>query len=176
MFEKIKIFSNIYMYYKQLNGFVLQPHTRIEDNLLHRQSATIAEREDELKAQIKNKNVFFGAGEMDALNARMDEFENDLMSVIDEKLELLETKIKLADLYQDEDDDSSSDDSDSEPEHEPESETESEPETDDDDSSDEENDTGLTKQEKRRKYLKDYHQKYYLKNKADKLKRQLKQQ
>jgi len=162
------------MYYKQLNGFVLQPHTRIEDNLLHRQSATIAEREDELKAQIKNKNVFFGAGEMDALNVRMDEFENDLMSVIDEKLELLETKIKLQDLYQDEDDDSSSDE---EPETEPETEPESEPETDDDDdSSDEEEDTGLNKQEKRRKYLKNYHQKYYLKNKADKLKRQLKQQ
>jgi len=160
------------MYYKQLNGFVLQPHTRIEDNLLHRQSATIAEREDELKAQIKNKNVFFGAGEMDALNARMDEFENDLMSVIDEKLELLETKIKLQDLYQDEDDDSSSDE---EPETEPETEPESEPETDDD-SSDEENDAEMNKQEQRKKYMKDYHRKYYLKNKADKLKRQIKQQ
>ena len=161
------------MYYKQLNGFVLQPHTRIEDNLLHRQSATIAEREDELKAQIKNKNVFFGAGEMDALNARMDEFEDDITYVIDKKIALLEAQIKLQDLYQDEEDDDSS--SDEEPETEPETEPESEPETDDD-SSDEENDAQMNKEEQRKKYMKDYHRKYYLKNKADKLKRQIKQQ
>jgi len=164
------------MYYRSLNAYLSNPMPRIENDLQHRQTATIAEREEELQNQIQSKTIFYGGQLEDKLNKRFQEFEDDLTSIIDEKLELLETKIKLADLYQDEDDDSSSDDSDSEPEHEPESETESEPETDDDDSSDEENDTGLTKQEKRRKYLKDYHQKYYLKNKADKLKRQLKQQ
>ena len=174
MFE-ILIYVAIYMYYRSLNAYLSNPMPRIENDLQKRQTATIAEREEELKQQIETKTIFYGGQIESKLNKRFLEFENDLTDIIDKKLDLLETQIKLADLYQDEDDDSSSDDSDSEPEPEPESETESEPETDDDDSSDEEEDAGLTKQEKRRKYLKNYHQKYYLKNKADKLKRQLKQ-
>ena len=154
------------MYYKQLNGFVIEPRTRIDDNLLHRRSATIAEREDELKQQIKNKNVFFGAGEMDALNARMDEFEADICSVIDEKFDRLMEKCKLDDNH-DSDYDSDSDDSGSSgsEDTDTESETESEPEQEssDDESDDDEIET---KAMKRKKYLKNYHQQYYLKNKA----------
>jgi len=154
------------MYYKQLNGFVIEPRTRIDDNLLHRRSATIAEREDELKSQIKNKNVFFGAGEMDALNARMDEFEADICSVIDEKFDRLLEKCKLDDNH-DSDYDSDSDDSGSSgsEDTDTESETESEPEQEssDDESDDDEIET---KAMKRKKYLKNYHQQYYLKNKA----------
>ena len=158
------------MYYKQLNGFVIEPRTRIDDNLLHRRSATIAEREDELKSQIKNKNVFFGAGEMDALNARMDEFEADICSVIDEKFDRLMEKCKLDDNH-DSDYDSSSDDSGSSgsEDTDTESETESEPEQEssDDESDDDEIET---KAMKRKKYLKNYNQQYYLKHKQDKLK------
>jgi len=161
------------MYYRSLNAYLSNPMPRIENDLQHRQTATIAEREEELQNQIQSKTIFYGGQLEDKLNKRFQEFEDDLTSIIDEKLELLETKIKLQDLYQDEEDDDSS--SDEEPETEPETEPESEPETDDD-SSDEENDAEMNKQEQRKKYMKDYHRKYYLKNKADKLKRQIKQQ
>jgi len=161
------------MYYRSLNAYLSNPMPRIENDLQHRQTATIAEREEELQNQIQSKTIFYGGQLEDKLNKRFQEFEDDLTSIIDEKLELLETKIKLADLYQDEDDDS--DDESSDDETEPETEPESEPETDDD-SSDEENDAEMNKQEQRKKYMKDYHRKYYLKNKADKLKRQIKQQ
>jgi len=162
------------MYYRSLNAYLSNPMPRIENDLQHRQTATIAEREEELQNQIQSKTIFYGGQLEDKLNKRFQEFEDDLTSIIDEKLELLETKIKLQDLYQDEDDDSSSDDESSDDESS-DDEPESEPETDDD-SSDEENDAEMNKQEQRKKYMKDYHRKYYLKNKADKLKRQIKQQ
>ena len=161
------------MYYRSLNAYLSNPMPRIENDLQHRQTATIAEREEELQNQIQSKTIFYGGQLEDKLNKRFQEFEDDLTSIIDEKLELLETKIKLQDLYQDEDDDS--DDESSDDETEPETEPESEPETDDD-TSDEENDAEMNKEEQRKKYMKDYHRKYYLKNKADKLKRQIKQQ
>jgi len=162
------------MYYRSLNAYLSNPMPRIENDLQHRQTATIAEREEELQNQIQSKTIFYGGQLEDKLNKRFQEFEDDLTSIIDEKLELLETKIKLQDLYQDEDDDSSSDDESSDDESS-DDEPESEPETDDD-SSDEENDAEMNKEEQRKKYMKDYHRKYYLKNKADKLKRQIKQQ
>jgi len=154
------------MYYKQLNGFVIEPRTRIDDNLLHRRSATIAEREDELKSQIKNKNVFFGAGEMDALNARMDEFEADICSVIDEKFDRLMEKCKLDDNH-DSDYDSDSDDSGSSGSEDTDTDTDTESEPEQESSDDESDDDEIeTKAMKRKKYLKNYHQQYYLKNKA----------
>jgi len=162
------------MYYRSLNAYLSNPMPRIENDLQHRQTATIAEREEELQNQIQSKTIFYGGQLEDKLNKRFQEFEDDLTSIIDEKLELLETKIKLQDLYQDEDDDSSSDDESSDDESS-DDEPESEPETDDE-SSDEENDAQMNKEEQRKKYMKDYHRKYYLKNKADKLKRQIKQQ
>jgi len=161
------------MYYRSLNNYLSNPPARIEDNLIKRQTATIAEREDELQKQIQNTTIFYGGQLESKLNKRLNEFEDDITYVIDKKIALLEAQIKLQDLYQDEEDDDSS--SDEEPETEPETEPESEPETDDD-SSDEENDAEMNKQEQRKKYMKDYHRKYYLKNKADKLKRQIKQQ
>jgi len=158
------------MYYKQLNGFVIEPRTRIDDNLLHRRSATIAEREDELKSQIKNKNVFFGAGEMDALNARMDKFEADICSVIDEKFDRLMEKCKLDDNHDSDYDSassSSSDDSGSSGSEDTDSESETESEPEQESSDDESDDDEIeTKAMKRKKYLKNYHQQYYLKNKA----------
>ena len=162
------------MYYRSLNAYLSNPMPRIENDLQHRQTATIAEREEELQNQIQSKTIFYGGQLEDKLNKRFQEFEDDLTSIIDEKLELLETKIKLADLYQDDSDDESSDDESSDDESS-DDEPESEPETDDD-SSDEENDAEMNKEEQRKKYMKDYHRKYYLKNKADKLKRQIKQQ
>ena len=161
------------MYYRSLNAYLSNPMPRIENDLQHRQTATIAEREEELQNQIQSKTIFYGGQLEDKLNKRLNEFEDDITYVIDKKIALLEAQIKLQDLYQDEEDDDSS--SDEEPETEPETEPESEPETDDD-SSDEENDAEMNKQEQRKKYMKDYHRKYYLKNKADKLKRQIKQQ
>jgi len=164
------------MYFKQLNSYVLEPHTRIADNLLLRQTATIAERETELKRQIKDKNVFFGAGEMDAFNKRFDDFETEICAVIDEKFDLLMEKNKMGDI-QDSDydsDNSDSDDSGGSGGSESESETESEPDSEPDSSDDESDDENVcmavsgedAKKLKRQKYLKKYHQQYYLRNKA----------
>jgi hypothetical protein len=160
------------MYFKQLNSYVLEPHTRIADNLLLRQTATIAERETELKRQIKDKNVFFG-GQLDAFNKRFDDFETEICAVIDEKFDLLMEKNKMGDI-QDSDYDSDNSDSDDSGGSESESETESEPDTEPDSSDDESDDENVcmavsgedAKKLKRQKYLKKYHQQYYLRNKA----------
>ena len=159
------------MYYKQLNSFMLEPHTRIEDNLLHRQSATINEREAELQQQIKDKNIFFG-GQLQQMDARFDAFETEICAVIDEKFDLLMEKCKLDDIQDDSDSDRDSDsdsDSDSESDQDSDSDSESEPEPEpdsSDDESDEETETKANKATKRKKYLKNYHKQYYLKNKA----------
>jgi len=151
------------MYYRSLDSYLATLQPRIENNLIKRQTATIDEREGELKKQIETKNIFYG-GE---LNDRFDKLENNLMSLLDKKLELLETKIKLDDLKQDEKINMT--------DSEDEDDTDEESEDDDtDEESEDENEKHLkSKQEKRKQYLKNYHQKYYLKNKAKNLKSKL---
>ena len=152
------------MYYRSLDSYLATPQPRIENNLIKRQTATISEREDELKRQIETKNIFYG-GE---LNDRFDKLENNLMSLLDKKLALLETKIKLDDLKQDEKINMT------DSEDEDYTDEESEDEDDTDEESEDENEKQLkSKQEKRKQYLKNYHQRYYLKNKAKNLKSKL---
>jgi len=145
------------MYYRTLNDYLATPQPRIENNLIKRQTATIDERENEMKRQIETKNIFYGGD----LNDRFEKLENNIMSLLDKKLDLLETKIKLDDLKQDETinmTDSESEDEESEESEESEDEYEKQLEE---------------KKEKRRQYLKNYHKKYYLTNKAKNLKSKL---
>jgi len=145
------------MYYRSLDSYLATPQPRIENNLIKRQTATIDERENEMKRQIETKNIFYGGD----LNDRFEKLENNIMSLLDKKLDLLETKIKLDDLKQDETinmTDSESEDEESEESEESEDEYEKQLEE---------------KKEKRRQYLKNYHKKYYLTNKAKNLKSKL---
>jgi len=170
-FECLKyiILSNYKMYYRSLDSYLANPQPRIENNLIKRQTATISERENELKQQIETKNIFYGSGELDN---KFKTLENNIMNLLDKKLKILETKIKLDDLKQDAEDESDIINmSDTE-----EDDTESEDEDDIDEESEDESDTEKhlkIKKEKRKQYLKNYHKKYYLANKAKKLKSEL---
>ena len=163
------------MYYRTLNDYLATPQPRIENNLIKRQTATIDERENEMKRQIETKNIFYGGGELDN---KFKTLENNIMNLLDKKLELLETKIKLDDLKQDAEDESDiinmSDTEEDDTESEDEDDTESEDEDDTDEESEDENEKHLkAKQEKRKQYLKNYHKEYYLKNKLQKIKSEL---
>ena len=164
--------SNNNMYYRSLDSYLATPQPRIENNLIKRQTATISEREDEMKKQIETKNIFYGGGD---LNDRFDKLENNLMNLLDRKLELLETKIKLEDLKQDEKINMTDSDSDDEESDDDENDDifDRPSESEDEESEDEDEKHLKAKREKRRQYLKNYHQKYYLKNKQKKLKSKL---
>jgi len=151
------------MYYRSLDSYLATQQPRIENDLQRRQTATIDERETELKKQIETKNIFYGG----QLEDRFEKLENNIMSLLDKKLKILETKIKLDDLKQDEKINMT--------DSEDEDYTDEESEDDDtDEESEDENEKHLkSKQEKRKQYLKNYHQKYYLKNKAKNLKSKL---
>ena len=156
------------MYYRTLNDYLATPQPRIENDLQRRQTATIDERENELKKQIDTKTVFYGG----QLEDRFEKMENNIMNLLDRKLELLETKIKLDDLKQDEkinmtDSEDDSDDDENDDIFDRPSESE------DEESEDEDEKHLKSKQEKRKQYLKNYHQKYYLRNKAKNLKSKL---
>jgi Ran GTPase-activating protein (RanGAP) involved in mRNA processing and transport len=163
------------MYYRSLDSYLANPQPRIENNLIKRQTATISERENELKQQIETKNIFYGSGELDN---KFKTLENNIMNLLDKKLKILETKIKIDDLKQDAEDESDiinmSDTEEDDTESEDEDDTESEDEDDTDEESEDENEKHFkAKQEKRKQYLKNYHKKYYLANKAKKLKSEL---
>ena len=168
--------SNYKMFYRSLDSYLATPQPRIENDLQRRQTATINERENELKQQIETKNIFYGG----LLEDRFEKLENNIMNLLDKKLKILETKIKLDDLKQDEvvsededDTDEESEDDDTDEESEDEDDTDEESEDDDTDEESEDKKHLKAKQEKRRQYLKAYHQNYYLKNKQKKLKNEL---
>ena len=82
-------------YYRTLKQTLAVPTQIIDNDLRKRETASISEKEDELIKRLQRhpNEIMFGYGMM--LDEKLDKFSKNIMDKIDNKLELLETSIKL---------------------------------------------------------------------------------